>query len=308
MIDYSTPPAGRRPARRYPPGRRPPRWGLAGIVAALAVAAALLVGHELTSRTAPTPHRAAAGPVESQAQPLQLGACVDPTLSIEQSFAPAIRHDLAAALGGLAPETGPPPTGSATAPRPATSLLVREVDTTSFSSDPGPYAASVAVPGVPGLSSARPVPSDPNYASDLATWSQAAEGVTAGEKAAAAGAASAARTVAALPLDQNPNSNSAITACVSALLVNSAPGGRHSYLLASDLEENVAPQLQGSFGGAPLIMIQTCDSGDVTACQALLRHFETLMHRLDVGPITVIRPEEAGPDITQWIRTGEVTP
>ena len=31
------------------------------------------------------------------------------------------------------------------------------------------------------------------------------------------------------------------------------------------------------------------------------------MQRLDAGPVTVIRPEEADAAITQWIRTGEVT-
>jgi hypothetical protein len=181
------------------------------------------------------------------------------------------------------------------------------VNTTSFSSDPGPYTTRVDVPGVPGLSQPRPVPSDANYATDLAAWSQGAQTVTTERKAAAAAVSGAARTLPALPLDQSPASNSAITACVSALLVNVPAGGQHSYLLASDLEENVAPELEGSFHGAPLYIVQTCDSGSVRTCDTLLQHFEALMRRLDVGPVTVIRPEEAAVGIAQWIRTGDIT-
>jgi hypothetical protein len=308
VIDYSSPPAGQRPpGRRNTPGQRPSRWAAIGFVAVLSVATALVTGHVLSSRSAP-PRPAGPGLVSVTAQPLRLGACIDPTRSIEQSFAPAIRRDLAAAMSRLAPPTGSPLTGTGTAPRPAVSLLVREVDTTSFSSDPGPYALHAAVPGVPGLNHRRPVPSDRNYTKGLAAWSHEAQVITADRKVAAAASARTAEQIAALPLDHNPTNDSAITACVSALLVNVPPGGRHSYLLASDLEENVAPQLDGSFRGAPLLIVQTCDSGDVSTCRGLLRRFKALMHRLHAGHMTVVRPEAAGPYITHWIRTGEVTP
>jgi hypothetical protein len=267
----------------------------------------LVVSHVLTGRTAPAAQPAAHSSYNTVAEPLRLGACIDPTLSIERSFAPAIRADLATGIGRLTPPTGPPATGTATAPWPAVNMLVREVDTTSFASDPGPYTAQVEVPGVPGLAGPRPVPSDANYAADLAAWSQGAQAVTEDRKASAAAVSVAAATLTALPLDQSPASNSGITACVSALLVNVPAGGRHSYLLASDLEENVAPELEGSFHSAPLYIVQTCDSGSVSSCDALLQHFEALMRHLDVGPVTVIRPEEAGADITQWIQTGKVT-
>lgn len=308
MIDYGTPRGQRRPGLKRARGRNPLHLVTAGLVLVVSAAAVLVVGHLLAGRKAPSPQPVAHGSYSTAAEPLQLGACIDPTLSIERSFAPAIRDDLAAGIRYLTPPTGPPDTGTATAPRAAVSLLVREVDTTSFSSNPGPYTTQVGVPGVPGLSQPRPVPSDVNYAADLAAWSQDAQTVTADRKAAAAAVSGAARELAALPLDQSPASNSAISACVSALLVNVPAGGRHSYLLASDLEENVAPELEGSFHGAPLYIVQTCDSGIISTCSALLRHFEALMGHLDVGPVTVIRPEEAGADIRQWIQTGEVTP
>ena len=307
MIDYGTSPGQRRPGRKRARGRNPLRPVMAALLLIVFAAAVLAVGQVLTGRTAPAPQPAAHGSYSTTAEPLRLGACIDPTLSIERSFAPAIRADLAAGIGRLTPPAGPPSTGTATAPRSALSLLVREVNTTSFSSDPGPYTARVDVPGVPGLSRPRPVPSDANYATDLAAWSQDAQTVKKDRTAAAAAVRSAARMLAALPLDQSPASNSAITACVSALLVNVPADGRHSYLLASDLEENVAPELEGSFHGAPLYVVQTCDSGRVATCDALLQHFEALMHHLDVGPVTVIRPEEAEAAIAQWIRIGEVT-
>jgi hypothetical protein len=308
VIDYGTPAGQRRPGPGRPRGRKPLRWIVAAVVVVAAVAAALIAVHRPAGSPAPVSASTTQNSFRTTTPPLRLGACVDPTLSIVPSFAPAIRHDLAAGIGGLTPPTGPPATGTATAARPAVSLLVREVDTTSFSSDPGPYAAQVEIPGVPGLSQPRPVPSDANYSSGLTAWSQSAQAVTAGRTTAAAAVSDAAQELTSLPLDQNPASNSAITACVSALLVNLPADGRHSYLLASDLEENVPPELEGSFHGAPLFIVQTCDSGSVSDCQALLQHFETLMRRLQVGPVTVIRPEEAAVDIAQWIRTGKVAP
>lgn len=309
MIDYGTSAGQRRPGRKRGPGHGPLRRVTIATLVVVAVVGGLIAVHQLTGhRTSPAPRAASQQSFGNTVQPLRLGACIDPTLSIEQSFAPAIRHDLATGLGGLTPPTGSPATGTKTAPRPAVSLLVREVDTTSFSSDPGPYAVQVTVPGVPGLARARPLPSDRNYTADLTSWSRAADAVAAARRTAATAVSSATATLAALPLDQSPASNSAITACVSALLVNVPAGGQHSYLLASDLEENVSPELEGSFNGAPLYVVQTCDSGSVSTCRDLLQHFKALMRQLHAGPITMIRPEEAAADIPQWIQTGEMTP
>jgi len=304
VISYDSPPA----RQRRPPRRRSPRWPL--VVACVVVAVGLLAGYKFLSRPAPRPAPPAArGPLLSHAQALKLGACIDPTLSIESSFAPSIRHDLATGIGQLAPPAGPPRTDRRTRAQPAVSLLIREVDTNSFSSQPGQYAAQVTVSGVHGLTRRRPPPSaSAGYTRALAIWSKDSQVVAADRKQAAGDAASAVRTVAALPLDRRKGSFSAITACVSALLVDVPAGGRRGYLVASDLEENEAPQLAGSFGGAPLLIVQTCESGDAGRCQQLLSHFKALMHRLHAGRITVVRPEDAGPAIAQGVRTGEVSP
>lgn len=311
MISYdnwNTPPQRYRPSRRRPP-RRHGTW----IAAALVVVVLLITGRTFLSSSSAgsAPGTATSGgaadPATTSARHFTLGACIDPTLSIVRSFAPAIRSDLARAVGSLAPPARPVPTSAAPAPRPGLSLTVREVDTNSFSSDPGPYARTVTVPGVPGLLHARPGASVPDYGRQLRIWSSGYRIVKSARHAAARAAARAARAIATLPLDQNAKSNSGITACISALLTTVPPSGQHSYLLASDLEQNVPSQLAGSFDGAPLVIIQTCDSGDESFCAGLLERFLAAMHQLHVGQVIVIRPENAGHAIWQWMHTGEVT-
>ncbi len=319
MIDYDS--FGR------PPRRGHPRAVVATIVAVLLAGglAALVVGYVVTVGRAGGPpvtaNPAAAGPpptsaaaasaVTSPALDLTLGACVDPTASIVSSFAPAIGSDLAQAVAGLAPPAGQVPTntlsgqGPVTAPQPGVDLTVRQVGTNSFSSNLGRYTRNVVVPAVPGLAQQRPEPGSQDYRTQLRNWTAGYQSVASARQAARDAAAAGAASIAGMPLDTLAWSG--ISACITALLTTVPPGGIHSYLLASDLEENRPQQLAGSFHGAPLVIIQTCDTGHVAYCQQLLETFTQVMHRLDVGPITVVRPENAAAAITQWIRTGEVT-
>jgi hypothetical protein len=144
-----------------------------------------------------------------------------------------------------------------------------------------------------------------DYQARLETWSRGYGDVSAARKSATGAASAAARSIANLPLS---HTWSGISACVSALLLTVPPGGQHSYLLASDLEENVTPQLEGSFNRAPLVIVQTCDRGDLVYCHGLYEHFAAEMRGLDVGHITVIRPENAAHAIAEWIRTGGAAP
>ena len=309
-----------------PPRRGHGRTGRIALAAAavVGVLAVLVMGHVITIGkpggppvTATSP---AAGPpsaaavtsaVTSPVQNLTLGACIDPTTSIVSLFAPAIRNDLAQAIAGLAPPAGKVPTntlsgqGPVTTPQPGVNLTVRQVDTTSLSSVPDPYTRTVVVPPVPGLAQQRPDPGAQDYLTQLRTWTAGYQTVASARQAAHEAAATGAASIASMPLDTR--GFSAISACISGLLTTVPPGGTHSYLLASDLQENIPPQLAGSFHGAPLIIIQTCDTGNAVYCQQLLDSFTRTMRRLDVGPITVVRPENAVTAITQWIRTGEVT-
>jgi hypothetical protein len=302
---------------------RPPRrrgWRKAAGAGALCAVAvvALLAGRSFVSRPSPSsPASAAAnGPGQSGTDiaaggQWTLGACIDPTLSSVPSFAATIRADLARAVAGLAPPAGPVATGAqpgqpVSAPQAGVNLTVREVDTTSYSSTMSAFTRDVSVPPVRGLMVSRPRPGSNDYADALRTWTQDYELVTADRKAAATAAAAASSAIASLPLDRN--GWSAITACVSALLVTVPPSGNHSFLLASDLEENIAPQLHGSFHGAPLYIVQACDNGNGNSCARLLANFTKEMRQLDVGQVIAIRPEDAATAIASWIRTGQATP
>lgn len=297
----------------------PPRRGghgrlmAAGAICVMALLA-LLAGHALTSR--PAPAAAAAGPAQPGTDTAPggawtLGACIDPTLSLIPSFATTIRADLAQGVAALAPPSTPVATNAqpgqpVSAPRPSVSLTVREIDTTSFASTMSSYTRTVEVPAVPGLMVSRPAPGSADYVGRLKTWTQDYVTVTNDRKAAATAAAAASSSIASLPLDRL--GDSAISACVSGLLVTVPASGNHSYLLASDLAENIAPQLHGSFNGASLYIVQACDDGDGNHCAALLERFTKEMRRLHVGQVIPIRPEDAGSAITNWIRTGDASP
>jgi hypothetical protein len=281
------------------------------------VAAGLLAGRSLASRSASQAQSAAtsdqgqSGADMSPGGEWALGACIDPTLSLIPSFAPTIRADLARAIAGLAPSAQPVDTSAqpgqpVAPPQAGINLTVREVDTTSFSSTMAAFTRDVNVPPVRGLMVSRPQPGSSDYVDRLRTWTQDYQTVTADRKAAATAAAAAASTIASLPLDRN--GWSAISACVSGLLVTVPSSGSHSFLLASDLEENIAPQLHGSFHGASLYIVQACDNGDGSHCAGLLNRFTKEMRQLDVGQVITVRPEDAAQAIDSWVRTGEATP
>ena len=304
-----------------PPGRPRRRRGRARTaitVAALCVAVviALLAGRSLLSSHPTAQPPVTGGPDQpatdmSAGREWTLGACIDPTLSIIPAFAATIRTDLAQAIASLAPpatpiDTSAQPGQPVSPPQAGINLTVREVDTTSYSTNMATYTRNVTVPPVPGLMVSRPRPGSSDYASQLRDWTQDYQTVTAARQTAATDAASASRTIAELPLDRN--GSSAISACVSGLLVTVPPGGNHSYLIATDLQENEAPQLHGSFYGASLYVIQACDNGNANYCAGLLTRFTKEMRQLDVGQVVAIRPEDAAQAITSWITTGEATP
>lgn len=305
------------------PPRRPRRRGgttALGIgVLCVIIVAGLLAGRSLASRSAsqsqaqPTAagDQGQPGTDMSQGGEWTLGACIDPTLSLIPSFAITIRTDLAQAVASLAPTAAPVDTTAqpgkpVSAPQAGIDLTVREVDTASFSSTMTTYTRDVQVPPIRGLMVPRPEPGSNDYVGRLRTWTQDYQAVTADRKAAAAAAAAGSSTIASLALDRT--GWSAISACVSGLLVTVPPGGGHSFLLASDLEENIAPQLHGSFHGASLYIVQACDKGDGHYCAGLLNSFTKEMRQLDVGQIIAIRPEDAAQAIGSWVRTGQATP
>jgi hypothetical protein len=303
-----------------PPPPRPSRRRLSrlllGVGGICLVACTALAGFAFARGRSPAPPSPvttsppAQSPVTSPAGELTLGACIDPTTSIVPSFAPGIRADLAQAVGSLAP-AGPLDTNAlhqgqpVTLTQPGINLTIREVGTNSASSALGQYTRVVTIPAIPGLNTSRPAVGTAHYQARLEAWSRGYGEVSAARKTAAAAASAAARSIANLPL---AHTWSGISACVSGLLLTAPPGGQHSYLLASDLQENVAPQLGGSFNGAPLVIVQACDSGNLAYCHGLYEHFVAEMRGLHVGQVTVVRAEDAAQAIAEWVRTGGVTP
>jgi hypothetical protein len=313
MIDYGNWNGQRRQRRRFRPG------AVTITVLIVAVGGYVAARHWTAAAAPPRPLpvasvRADGGrpAVTVPAGQLALGACLDPTTSLVASFPVAIRRDLALAVASLAPvgelPTSASPGQPVSAPQPAVDLVIRQVDTRSYSTDATGYTTEVSVPGVPGLASSRPDPRSASYDTQLGVWSRGYEEVLSARHAAALAAVTGSRAIAALPLDRRTSNLSGISACVSALLLTAPRAGRHSYLLASDLQEDVAPQLAGSFHGAPLVIVQACDTGNAAYCQGLLQQFSVEMHRLHVGQITVIRPEVAEQAIRDWVQTGGSNP
>jgi hypothetical protein len=303
-----------------PPPRRRNRGGTRTaivIVALCALAGVLIVVRPWQTRATAGPQPTAsgasgqAGPPVTSAGGLSEGACIDATTSTVSLFSSDIRSDLASAVASLAPAgalpTQPQGPGPLSEPQPALSLQIRQVNNYSNSTEPTAFEQTVNVPAVLGLAQYQPAPGATDYTTQMGAWSALYERVDASREAASKAAKKAAQVIANLPLDNSPQVWSAISACITGLLGTVPATGTRSFLIASDLQEDLAPQLGGSFHGAPLVIIQACDSGNVSYCSGLLSAFEREMHQLHVGPITVIRPEDASQAIYQWVHGEDVT-
>jgi hypothetical protein len=308
MFDYSGYDRPTRPKRR---GGAP--WGIIlGLICLVIVA--LLATRLLARHSTAVPQVSPSATMSVGPSPAGQrfeGICIDPTTSTTGAFAQDVRADLASAVASLAPSSQAPMSQAQS----AVSLWIRQVDTASLSTMPTKYETTVTVPGVPGLTAVQPTPSPGDTGFDAQQSAYAAQFAQVSESrdAARRAAADAAHAVASLSLDNSPQSRSAISACVSGLLVTVPTVGQRTYLLASDLQENEAPQLAGSFDGAALVVIQACDSGNASYCGGLLTHFLGEMKELHVGTVTVVRPEDAAAAIKEWVhgqpvQGTEVTP
>lgn len=295
------------------------------VVLVALVAAALVTGQRWYSHrgssaqaapasTTPTGTAQAASNPFALAVPVQQtrGACIDSTSSVPYSFATGVRDSISAALRGFAPSMSPLPNQ---APAPGSpiaesqsplELTIREVFTNSGSTDLLKYTQTVSVPGVRGLTGAQPSVTATDFDVANANWRAAYKDTTDDRAAAARAAKDASKSIAALPLINDPNNNSGIVACMSTLLQTTSPSGNSGYLIASDLQDNSNVQVVGDFKGSPLLVVQVCRSGDLDTCKGYLDHFTQYMKKLHVGKITVIRPEDMGSAVTKWVRVGHV--
>jgi len=85
-----------------------------------------------------------------------------------------------------------------TSPQPGVNLTMRQVNTTSLSSDLDLYTRNLVVPPVPGLARSRPGPGGQDYLSQLRDWSAGYAAVAAARGAARRAATAGAATIACL--------------------------------------------------------------------------------------------------------------
>jgi hypothetical protein len=290
--------------RRPASASRPPRKGrptvlIVVVIAVVALGAVILLRDRQSPAPAPRP---GADFVQHSATRYQ-GACLDSLYPSPPTFGAEQRDSIAGAVAGLA-RPAAVKNYTAVPGRPGLDLWVKAVYTNSLSTNNADFSAHVTVPAVSGLSQGMPTPGDP--ASDA--WHQAYQQVVTEQTAADKGVEAGRSAVAGLGFPPYRDTASGISACMSTLLQLVHRDGPRTFLIATDCNEPVPPQLQGDFQGDPLIVVQTCVSGDAALCDGYYQTFVDRMRTLHVGQVTRYRPEEAGEAIRKWIQPEEGTP
>jgi hypothetical protein len=268
----------------------------------LLVALATCAAHCVDPASTPPPSQVF--PTPDPGATLVRGVCLDPTGSSPASFSDRVQARLAERVQAWAPveETPAPMRSSA---HPGLSLVVRVVATDSPSSNDG-YGMIIDIPAVPEL----PPPPDVQAANfvDLQQQYVAQQARVKAKRAEAAREAlAAAQQLRTFRLDHE-HQRSGVTACASVLAVmaadvarSSSNAGDRSFLIASDLDDNVSKQLNGSFEGATVLLLQPCPGGDMARCAQLASTFAEGMKKLHAGTVNLIRSELADRTIDAWL-------
>jgi hypothetical protein len=300
--------------------RRWPRLLAAvGILTAVAVGGLWLAGPQRQGNhgTANTP--APASYLEPAPGTTQVGVCLDATtgFSFSGEFPPASRTQLADAVAGLAPPEGAPPTHAegtteVATPQAGLHLVVRPVDTRANSTAPSVarFSTELTLPTVSGLRAGPNLRDYPTtatgadrFAADQRTFTTARNRVTQERAAARTAASAGAGALRTLPLDDADTTLSDQLGCLSALveLVGSQPA---SYIVFSDLQPTVPPQLGSArVRDGQLVIVQPCD-GDVARCTQWRQAFEDGAHQLGFTRITSVRPEVAAGAVINLLTKG----
>lgn len=236
------------------------------------------------------------------------GGCLDHTGSLDARFAPAVLEAIADEVAARAvrawalPKDSPTPGQPVSKPVDRIDLWLRDVVARSDSTSIGRYSRHVEVPGIDGLAYGQPrdLNSDTFY-QDAQDFQDAHKTVEEERKASVKTFAPAVQQIRAMPLARRDAGASGISGCISALIGILDQRGT-SYLLASDLDENTAKELSGTFPpGSSLIVIQSCDSGSVARCAGLRAKFEATMKQLHCPPIQYFRPENTLAAVKLWL-------
>ena len=82
------------------------------------------------------------------------------------------------------------------------------------------------------------------------------------------------------------------------------PVGSRRIVLASDLGQNEPPQTSRTLGGAYVLVVQPCDSGNLTRCQQRQVTWRRLLMRDGADDVHFIRPEQASTVVPRFLREG----
>lgn len=235
-----------------------------------------------------------------------LGGCVDATDSTGSAFGAAVRDAVADVVKEHLPPKPPhSEVVSGVAPVPGLMVELRLVTTRPLGQD-DPHVA-VTVPGVPGLKP-QPDVSDPTslepvsgYTSLHDLWTHESKTWSSAYDAAARKQQQALKEVQRFSLD---GGMSGITGCMSALAQDLVTRGKPRFLLASDLQENVTPQLSGSLRGQPVVVVQPCPSGVAATCDSAFARVEGQLKRLHAGPVTRHTVADLPAAVAAWATSG----
>ncbi|MCU1640584.1 MAG: hypothetical protein JWN03_859 [Nocardia sp.] len=300
-----------------PSRRRRPRWPfmVAGLVAVLVVAlvVTLRAGGDKPQQTAAAPATDPSADLVF-AQTRQQGACLDGLFPTPDGWAQHLADGIRDAVAHL--EDGQPdpkniPNDGSGKPNEGLKLWVKAVYTNSLSTDNPQYTAPAAVTSVPAVKLPRPKtsgPTDPAYQ----LWSAATDKVRTALLAAKTDASRSDTTLGALQFPPHDSTYSGVSGCMTGLLRDvptvvdphtNKPALR-SFLVATDCNEPVTPQLDGDFRGDTLYIIQSCVSGDLAECGHYLQQFSDRMRQLHVGTIVVVPKDHQDEAISAWVKTG----
>lgn len=223
--------------------------------------------------------------------------CNDPSGSTARSFSEQVLGATITALEAVVLPVDPSAASAGMPAQPGFELVVRLVSERPLAY--GQHYVHVKAPPIPSLPT-RPDLSQPGVLDGpIQQWRSHAQNWDTANKEAKA-AIDTGR--AALQETRLVGGRSSVRDCLAALTrISPQADSKVTYVVASDLQDNGSTSGKTSLGGADVVLIQACPSGNAAKCDRTLDKFTKWLTRSDAGPVTVTSAE-AGPDtITRLI-------
>jgi hypothetical protein len=258
---------------------------LGSLACLLIVPACSLVGAKQTTSPGTRASGTRAYEPTISAPTLNVGVCIDPTLSTATPFSQAIESLVAHVVASWAVSPPAPTATMAVSPHAGLNLWLRQVETNSF--DSSNSFLHFVIPSVPGLQG-RLDATNPNFIDDDPLWVKARSSVIGKATAALQASSTAAKAIQSWSLETWQDSE--IAGCVSGLSDTVPSPSR--FVLASDLEQNEPPQVTGNLSHTTILVVQPCDD-TAAKCLNLQASFRNLLSSEGASSIQFIRPEDA---------------